>query len=156
MFGNMLVESCQTAADLEIPRSTVEQHMGGEVHLLLFLCTPSLVARRCVESYVCMCWQRNTWVYSLWPFFFKMGSLNNNMCLIQTSGTIEERIYLQISSGVWVTSAVCGAGASDTSIHSYGLLPYSWYRHFFCCEFSVMCSQIRMATGHSSHRDAGI
>lgn len=79
MFGNVLMENCQTVADLKTPRSMVEQQMGGEVPLLLFLCTPSLAARRCMESYVC----RKTWVYGLWPFFFQMGSLSNNMCLIQ-------------------------------------------------------------------------
>lgn len=60
--------------------------MGGEVRLLLFLHAPSLVARRHMESYLCMCHQINTgWVGIRFVafFFFKMGSLSNNICLIQ-------------------------------------------------------------------------
>ena len=37
-----------------------------------------------MELYVCMCCQINTgWVYGLWPFLFKMGSLSNTVHLIQ-------------------------------------------------------------------------
>lgn len=150
MFGNVLMENCQTVADLETPRSMVEQQLGGEVPLLLFLCTPSLAARRCMESYVC----RKTRVYGLWPFFFQMGSLSNNMCLIQIWNHLGED--LPANQQRCLGGQCCPWGWSDTSIRSHGWLPCSWYGRFFCCEFSVMCSQIGMAMGHTSHRDAGI
>lgn len=67
-------------------RDGLERQMDGEVHLLLFLHAPSLVARGHVESYLCMCHQINTgWVGIRFVafFFFKMGSLSNNIYLIR-------------------------------------------------------------------------